>query len=142
MGAVQFTLGTAAKRLGISKPTLSKHIRNGKLSAKKLESGAFAIDGAELARFESEYRKSAPAGEVKAEAAPAAEGEAVALAVVQERARQLEERLAETADRLAKAEARAEAAQAKADEAWQRVAGLLEGPKPPARGLWSRLFGG
>ena len=143
----QFTLGQAAKRLGVSKPTLSKHIRLGRLSAAKLESGAFAIDAAELARFEASYRKPV-AVEVKPEAAPAAEVDAAALAVAQERARQLEERLEEARAALAKAEeaaatARAEAAAAlvKEREAWQRVAGLLEGPKP-ARGWWARITGG
>lgn len=55
-----FTLGQAAKRVGVSKPTLSKHIKNGRLSAKKLETGAFAIDDAELGRFISSYTKPEP----------------------------------------------------------------------------------
>ena len=65
----------------------------------------------------------------------------VALAVVRERALQLEARLAETAERLARAEARAEAAQARADEAWQRVARQLEGPRPEHAGWFRRLLG-
>jgi excisionase family DNA binding protein len=140
---MEFTLGTAAKRLGISKPTLSKHIRNGRLSAKKLESGTFAIDGAELARFEAAYKKPEPveaATVLPVEAAgQGANGVEVALAVAQERARQLEERLAEAREALAKAEGRAEAAQARADAAQARVVALLEGPRP--RGWWARLVG-
>jgi excisionase family DNA binding protein len=149
---MQFTLGTAAKRLGISKPTLSKHIRNGRLSARKLESGAFAIDGAELARFEASYQRPEPveaATVLPVEAAgQGANGVEVALAVAQERARQLEGRLAEARVALERAEevaaaARVEAAQAlaKEREAWQRVAGLLEGPRPEPRGWWARLVG-
>lgn len=57
-----FTLGQAAKRVGVSKPTLSKHIKNGRLSAKKLETGAYAIDEAELGRFMSSYTKPEPTG--------------------------------------------------------------------------------
>ena len=116
-----------------------------------MDSGAFAIDGAELARFETEYRKPEPVASATGLPVGAAGqgGAEVALAVAEERGRQLEARLAETAERLARAEeaaaaARAEAAEAlaKEREAWQRVAGLLEGPRaePPA-GWWSRLLG-
>lgn len=52
-----FTLGTAAKRLGLSKPTVSKYLKEGKLSGEKLPDGSYRIDGAELARFEAGYKK-------------------------------------------------------------------------------------
>ena len=45
------TLGAAAKQLGISKPTLSKAISRGALSATRREDGSFAIDPAELMRW-------------------------------------------------------------------------------------------
>lgn len=45
------TLGNAAKQLGISKPTLSKAISKGQLSAAKREDGSFAIDPSELMRW-------------------------------------------------------------------------------------------
>ena len=133
---MQFTLGGAAKRLGLSKPTVSKHIKNGRLSGVKGADGVYQIDAAELARFEAEYRRVPPVGEADVEpVVPVADN--VRLAVAEERARQLEERLAETAARLAAAEARADAAQKRADEAVARVVGLLEGPK---RSWWSRLI--
>src|SRR6476646_3726218 len=47
------TLGQAAKHLGVSKPTLSKAISTGKLSAQRREDGSFAIDPAELERYRS-----------------------------------------------------------------------------------------
>ena len=45
-----YTLGDAAKATGISKPTLSKAIKSGKISAIKNEDGSFSIDPAELHR--------------------------------------------------------------------------------------------
>jgi hypothetical protein len=45
-----YTLGEAAKATGKSKSTLSKAIKNGKISALKGENGAFHIDPSELHR--------------------------------------------------------------------------------------------
>lgn len=45
------TLGQASKHLGVSKPTLSKAISTGKLSATRREDSSWAIDGAELDRY-------------------------------------------------------------------------------------------
>lgn len=131
---MKFTLGQAAKRLGLSKPTVSKHIKNGRLAGVKGEDGVYQIDAAELARFEAEYRRVPPAQE--ADVDPVVVAGDVALAVAEERARQLQERLEETAARLAAAEARADAAQKRADEAVARTVGLL---LPPKRSWWSRL---
>lgn len=48
---VGLTLGEAAKQAGISKTTLHRAIRNGKISAEKIEvSGEYRVDPAELAR--------------------------------------------------------------------------------------------
>jgi excisionase family DNA binding protein len=44
-----FTLGTAAKHVGKSKPTISKAIKDGKLSATKVN-GVYQIDPSELHR--------------------------------------------------------------------------------------------
>ncbi|WP_156647866.1 helix-turn-helix domain-containing protein [Methylobacterium sp. Leaf87] len=45
------TLGSAAKQLGISKPTISKAISKGQLSAARRDDGSFAIDPSELVRW-------------------------------------------------------------------------------------------
>jgi excisionase family DNA binding protein len=45
------TLGNAAKQLGISKPTISKAIAKGHLSAARRDDGSFAIDPSELVRW-------------------------------------------------------------------------------------------
>lgn len=46
-----YTLGEAAKASGFSKPTLSRAIKSGKLSARRLEDGSYQIDPSELARW-------------------------------------------------------------------------------------------
>ena len=45
-----FTMGQAAKEAGVSKATLSRAIKSGKLSAKKNDKGGWDIDAAELFR--------------------------------------------------------------------------------------------
>lgn len=45
-----YTLGQAAKATGKSKPTISRAIKNGKISASKGDDGAYTIDPAELHR--------------------------------------------------------------------------------------------
>jgi excisionase family DNA binding protein len=46
-----FTLGEAAKQAGVSKPTLSKAISSGRLSAEKQPDGSYRIQPAELFRI-------------------------------------------------------------------------------------------
>jgi hypothetical protein len=48
---VSYTLGEAAIACGKSKSTLSKAIKNGKISAKKNDNGAFEIEPSELHRL-------------------------------------------------------------------------------------------
>ena len=48
---MQITLGQAAKQIGVSKPTLSKAIKSGKLSAQRHEDGSYAIDPAALHQY-------------------------------------------------------------------------------------------
>jgi excisionase family DNA binding protein len=45
-----YTLGEAAKATGMSKATISKAIKNGRISAAKDETGTFRIDPSELHR--------------------------------------------------------------------------------------------
>ena len=49
------TLGEAAQYCGVSKATISKAIRVGKLSATRREDGSWSIDSAELARYLDAY---------------------------------------------------------------------------------------
>ena len=45
-----FILGQAAKRLGIGKATLSRYIKQGRISAQNQSDGSYRIDAAELDR--------------------------------------------------------------------------------------------
>lgn len=52
-----YTLGMTAKRLGLSKPTVSKHVKEGKISGEKMSDGSYRISAGELTRFEREYKR-------------------------------------------------------------------------------------
>ena len=47
---MSYTLGTAAKAAGLSKPTIHRAIRSGRISATRLDDGSYRIDPAELHR--------------------------------------------------------------------------------------------
>jgi excisionase family DNA binding protein len=54
---MSYSLGEAAKELGVSKPTVQRAIKNGRLSASRREDGSYDIDPAELHRaFPAETR--------------------------------------------------------------------------------------
>lgn len=46
-----FTLGAASRHINVSKGTLSRAVRDGKLSAQRLDNGSLAIDPSELQRY-------------------------------------------------------------------------------------------
>ena len=140
-----FTLGTAAKRLGLSKPTVSKFIKRGDIAAVKRDDGSYAIAGAELARFEASYRRQPVAEGPAPEPGPSGGQD---LAVLRAELAAARERIGDMIARAERAEeaaeiARTEAAEARAAEraAWSRVAGLLEGPRVEPKGWWARLMG-
>jgi hypothetical protein len=49
---MQLTLGQAAKAVGMNKATLSRYIKQGKISAEKQEDGSCRIDPSELDRLQ------------------------------------------------------------------------------------------
>lgn len=49
------TAGQAAKQTGVSKPTISRAIADGRLSASRREDGSWGIDPAELMRWKESY---------------------------------------------------------------------------------------
>jgi excisionase family DNA binding protein len=48
---MKLTMGQAAKHLGCSKSTLSRAVKDGRISAEKREDGSYAIDASELQRY-------------------------------------------------------------------------------------------
>ena len=58
---MQYSLGQAAKRLGIGKSTLSRHRQEGRFSAEKDDNGVYVIEESELARaYPDRYRQNDP----------------------------------------------------------------------------------
>ena len=58
---MKHTLGQAAKACGVSKSTLSRWIKKGRVSAERQENGRFLIDASELNRIK-ELQQQAVAG--------------------------------------------------------------------------------
>jgi len=52
---IALSAGQAAKQTGVSKPTISRAISEGRLSAIRREDGSWGIDPAELARWKESY---------------------------------------------------------------------------------------
>jgi hypothetical protein len=117
--------------VGKSKPTISNAIKNGKLSAEKVD-GVFQIEKSELVRVWPEKAKAADAPKPE----PKATGGSAVAALEK---KHLEERVAELEARLAKAEDKAETAEAREREANARVFALIEDKRP--KSLWQKVLG-
>jgi hypothetical protein len=127
-----FTLGTAAKHVGKSKPTLSKAIKDGKLSAKKVN-GVYQIDPSELDRA---FPKNSPS---EAQTAPIrAPSGSLDAALAQQRNEHLEATVADLRARLDEMKAERDQAMQDAKEDRARVVALLEDQRP--KSFWSKLF--
>jgi excisionase family DNA binding protein len=122
------TLGQAAKLVGKSKPTISKAVKDGKLSGQKVD-GVFQIEKSELIRV---YTVPVNKGLI----APKPTGGS---AVVELEKKHLEEKVADLEARLAKAEDKAETAEIREREANARVFALIEDKRP--KSLMQRLLG-
>jgi hypothetical protein len=57
---MSYTLGDAAKAVGKSKTTVHRAIKSGKISARKLDNGSYAIDPSELHRVFSPVTHATP----------------------------------------------------------------------------------
>ena len=126
-----FTLGTAAKHVGKSKPTISKAIKDGKLSATKVD-GVYQIEPSELNRV----FKSRPA-EAHSDALSIGTDE-VSLALAKQHNDHLETAVEELKVRLDDMKAERDQALQESREDRNRVVALLEDQRP--KSLWSRMF--
>ena len=154
---MSYTLGEAAKAANFSKPTLSRAIKNGKLSARRLDDGSYQIDPAELERWKDSngHRNSSKKRSVTLEVTPETAFETRDFSELQIEVVTLREQLrsAETArgfleERVADLQARAGRAEAKEDKLLALIADLRpREPEPvpaapsPRRSLWARLTG-
>ena len=125
------TLGQASKLVGKSKPTISKAVKDGKLSGQKVD-GVFQIEKSELVRVWPEKSKAADAPKSE----PKATGGSAVAALEK---KHLEEKVAELEARLAKAEDKAETAETREREANARVFALIEDKRP--KSLWQKVLG-
>ncbi len=142
-----YTLGEAAKATGLTKPTLSKAVKSGKLSAVRNENGSYTIDPAEL------HRVFPPtSSNQQNERNPLRLETPLQLAQMLEKEQEERERernqLANQIDDLRRRLYEAEAARREAAAETRRLTLLLthQPAAPPAEtprpGFWRRLFGG
>jgi hypothetical protein len=127
-----FTLGTAARHVGKSKPTISKAIKDGKLSATKIN-GVYQIDPSELSRV---YHNT-PHTEALTSPQEAISS-SIPLALSQQRNAHLEATLEDLKARLDDMKAERDQALQDAREDRNRVMALLEDQRP--KSFWSRMF--
>ena len=127
-GLWMFTLGTAAKHVGKSKPTISKAIKDGKLSATKVD-GVYQIDPSELSRVFPSTATTSP---------QATTSLSVPLALSEQRNVHLEATVEDLKSRLDDMKAERDQALQDAREDRNRVVALLEDQRP--KSLWSKLF--
>jgi hypothetical protein len=133
------TLGQASKLTGKSKPTISKAVKDGKLSGQKVN-GVFQIDKAELVRVYGEVKlKKLNTVDDMLFSVAKAKGSPASNAVAELEKKHLEEKVADLESRLAKAEDRAETSEVREREANARVFALIEDKRP--KSLMQRLLG-
>ena len=141
-----FTLGEAAKQAGVSKPTLSKAISSGRLSAEKQPDGSYRIQPAELFRVyppENRGNRLNPSGFDERETGSEerlADGEVVLLherltLLSAEREREREQLVDQIADLRRRLDAEMDARRAEAEER-RRLTALLTDQRQPKRRRW------
>lgn len=134
---MQLSLSAAAKEVDRSKSTLSRAIKDGRLSATRCEDGSYQIDPAELYRV---FPAPVPQPTTSNAAQPESERDGtlrMQLEVAErERDREREERSREREQM----QATIDDLRARLDRAESRIAGLLPAPPTPRRrwGLWGR----
>ena len=129
--AKMLTLGQAAKMTGKSKPTISKAVKDGRISGKKGKDGVFQIEVSELLRVypaKSEEKTN-----------PLVLTKDMGNAVVELEKKFLEEKLQDMERRMMKLEQERDQAVQDAREDRAKFMALLEDKRP--RGFWGRLTG-
>jgi len=127
------TLGQASKTVGKSKPTISKAIKDGKLSAQKVD-GVYQIEPSELLRV---FPAISPQDSTPAPVTD--DSSTLALALAQQENAHLTATVEDLRSRLDDMKAERDAAMDEARADRQRVVALLEDTRP--RSFWSRLTG-
>jgi hypothetical protein len=126
-----YTLGEAAKATGKSKATISKAIKNGRVSARKDETGTFHIDPSELHRV---YPPAASSEQKETHVNTPERTD------IDGTIRELQARLEAAHERLSDKEAVIADLREDRDRWRQQASALLSDQRPP-RGLIARLLG-
>jgi len=126
---MSYTLNEAAKAVGKSKTTIHRAIKSGKISASKLDSGAYAIDPSELHRvFQNGTAERTTRNDVEQPVTTSGTADIRLEMLEKERERerqQLEETIADLREDR--------------DKWRQQATALLEDKRP--KGLWARIRG-
>ena len=159
---MSYTLGEAAKAVGCSKPTLSRAIKNGKMSAQRLDDGSYRIDPVELERWKhgNGHRNGFMKRIATPENTPVPPPETpsfidlqIEVATLREQLRSADAARGFLEERVSDLQGRAERAEAKEDRLLALIADLRpEKPDPappssstlapsprPRRGFWGRF---
>jgi len=125
------TLGQAAKMTGKSKPTISKAVKDGRLSGKKGKDGVYQIEVSELLRVYD--------AKSEAKSEPLVLTKDMSEKVAELEKKHLEEKLQDAERRMLKLEQERDQAIQDAREDRAKFMALLEDQRP--RGFWGRLRG-
>jgi len=123
---MSYTLGTAAKAVGKSKATISKAIKNGKISATKHDNGSYTIEPSELHRvYPPKPNETVSSEQIETPKVTGVnDSELKVLQAKLEAAQQRIEDLIEDRDQ------------------WRQQANRLLTHNGPTKGFWTRLFRG
>jgi excisionase family DNA binding protein len=124
------TLGQAAKLTGKSKPTISKAIKDRRISAERRPDKSYQIEVSELIRVYPALPETDADSTIQAKSSPASD-----TSILELEKKHLEEKVDELQKRLDKAEAREDAANKRLDT----VLVQLEDQRPKT--FWQRLSG-
>lgn len=131
-----YTVGTAAKASGFSKATISRAIKSGQLSAKRLDDQSYAIDPAEFQRWmDSNSHRNASMKRISTPSeTPETPSSNTAPQVEIEGLRALLDERQRTIDDLRR---RLD----QEGEERRKLTALLTDQRPPPKGFMARLFG-
>lgn len=144
---MSYTLGEAAKAAGFSKPTLSRAVKNGKISAKRLDDGSYSIDPSELERWKDanghrNAKKKRFATPIETPETPMQNSALQAeIEMLRERIKTGEMERDFLEQRVEDLKERAERAERKEDQLHALLTDLRpKAPDAPRKGFWGRLL--
>lgn len=139
---MKYTLGQASKETGVSKPTLSRAIKNGDLSASGGGGKSYQIDASELGRWLEGYRQRNPkvvAGETPQETLETPE-KSSGNSVLQVKLEMMEQRFADAEKTIEDLRTRLDVESEERRTLTRQIADQRQiAPEPQRRGWWTWL---